>query len=47
LFDKPSRRKLGIDTSEGILLADAGLKDNETDVYYWKNGTYYSQPVDY
>jgi hypothetical protein len=46
-FDKPSRRKLGIEASEGILLADAGLKEYETDVYYWKNGTYYDQPVNY
>jgi hypothetical protein len=51
-FDETSRRKLGIDTSEGILLADAvpknnEAKDNETEVYFWKNGSYHSQPVDY
>jgi len=46
-FDEPSRRKFGVRASEGILLADAGAKEYETDVYFWANGSYQHQPVDY
>jgi hypothetical protein len=46
-FDEPSRRKFQVQTSEGILLADAAEKEYETDVYFWSNGSYQHQPVDY
>jgi hypothetical protein len=46
-LDEPSRRKFGVEASAGILLADAGLKEHEADVYFWMNGTYHVQPVDY
>jgi hypothetical protein len=46
-FDEPSRRKFQVQMSEGILLADAAEKEYETDVYFWSNGSYQHQPVDY
>lgn len=46
-FSESSRKKFGVATSEGILLADAGAKEYETDVYFWANGSYQHQPVDY
>jgi hypothetical protein len=46
-FDEPSRRKFQAQMSEGILLADAAEKEYETDVYFWSNGSYQHQPVDY
>jgi hypothetical protein len=46
-FDEPSRRKFQVQTSEGILFVDAAEKEYETDVYFWSNGSYQHQPVDY
>ena len=46
-FNEPSRKKFGVRATEGILLADAGAKEYETDVYFWSNGSYQHQPVDY
>jgi hypothetical protein len=46
-FDEPSRRKFQVQTSEGILLVDAAEKEYEADVYFWSNGSYQHQPVDY
>jgi hypothetical protein len=46
-FDEPSRQKFRVGASEGILLADAGTNEYETDVYFWTNGSYQHQPVDY
>jgi hypothetical protein len=46
-FDEPSRRKFQVQMSEGILLADAAEKEYEADVYFWSNGSYQHQPVDY
>ena len=46
-FDEPSRRKFQVQASEGILLVDAAEKEYETDVYYWSNGSYQHEPVDY
>ena len=46
-FDAPSRKMFGVEASEGILLADAGANEYEADVYFWSNGSYQHQPVDY
>jgi hypothetical protein len=46
-FDESSRRKFQMQTSEGILLADAAEKEYETEIYFWSNGNYQHQPVDY
>jgi hypothetical protein len=46
-FDEQSRRKFQAKTSEGILLVDSAEKEYEADVYFWTNGSYQHQPVDY
>jgi hypothetical protein len=46
-FDQSSKRKFGVAASDGILLADAGENEYETDVYFWANGRYQHQPIDY
>lgn len=45
-FNQSSRKKFGVTASDGILLADAGAEEYETDVYFWANGSYRHQPVD-
>jgi hypothetical protein len=46
-FDEQSRKKFQVSTIEGILLADAAEKEYETDVYFWSNGSFQHQPIDY
>jgi hypothetical protein len=46
-FDNESRKKFRPYTSEGILLVDAAEQEYEVDVYFWANGTYQHQPIDY
>jgi hypothetical protein len=46
-FDEESRKKFQAQTSDGILFADAAEKEYETDIYFWANGSYQHQPVDY
>jgi hypothetical protein len=46
-FDRQSIIKFRVDANELILFADAGVKNYETDVYFWGNGSFQHQPVDY
>ena len=46
-FDEQSRRKFKVQTDECVLLVDAAENEYETDVYFWANGAYQHQPVDY
>ena len=46
-FGEQSRKKFHVQANDGILLADAEEKQYETDVYFWANGSYQHQPVDY
>jgi hypothetical protein len=46
-LDEQSRKKFQARTSDGILFADAAEKEYETDIYFWANGSYQHQPVDY
>jgi hypothetical protein len=46
-FDNESREKFQAYTSDGILLVDAAEQEYEVDVYFWSNGTYQHQPIDY
>jgi hypothetical protein len=45
-FSDVSKRRLQVDANDGILLADAGKTEYETDVYFWSKGHYRHQPVD-
>jgi hypothetical protein len=46
-FNEQSKKKFHAFGSEGILLADVGQNEYETDVYFWADGKYQHQPVDY
>ena len=46
-FDQKSIAKFRVDADELVLFADAGVKEYETDVYFWGNGSFQHQPVDY
>ena len=46
-FDQKSIAKFRVDADELILFADAGEKNYETDVYFWGNGGFQHQPIDY
>jgi hypothetical protein len=46
-FGQASRRKFGAHTSDCILFLGSGKKGYEADVYFWSNGSYQHQPVDY
>jgi hypothetical protein len=46
-FDAQSRKRFQAQTIEGILLADSAEKEYEIDVYFWSNGSYKHEPLDY
>jgi len=46
-FDLASRRKFQVQANDGVLLADAGEKEYEVEVYFWTSDGYQHQPVDY
>jgi hypothetical protein len=46
-FNNESRKTFRAYTSEGILLVDAAEQEYEVNVYFWANGTYQHQPIDY
>ena len=46
-FNEASRTKFKVQTSECILFVDAAESEYETDVYFWTDGRYRQEPVDY
>lgn len=46
-FDERSLKHIHACGEEGILFADAGERQYETDVYFWANGSFGHEPVDY
>jgi hypothetical protein len=46
-FDEQARKKFHIHTSEGVLLVDSAEKEYEVDLYFWMDGAYQHQPLDY
>ena len=46
-FDEASRRKFQAHEPEGVLLIDAAEKEYEVDVYFWSEGRYRHEPLDY
>lgn len=46
-FDSKSRKAFRAYTSEGFLLVDAAEQEYEINVYFWANGTYQHQAIDY
>jgi hypothetical protein len=42
-----SRRKFQPQATEGILMVDSAEHEYEADVYFWPNGRYRHEPVDY
>jgi len=46
-FDEPSRKKFQAHAVDGILLVDSAENEYEVAVYFWANGRYQQQFVDY
>jgi hypothetical protein len=46
-FDEASKRRFHAHTADVILLFDSAEKEYEVDVYYWSEGRYRHDPVDY
>lgn len=46
-FDEESKKKFGVSTRDGILIAVASDKEYETSLYFWVKGGYQKEPVDY
>lgn len=46
-FDQASKKRFNAHTSDVILLFDSAEKEYEVDVYYWSEGRYKRDPVDY
>jgi len=46
-FSERWRKKLQVQSNVGILFACAGDKEYETDLYYWSNGKYQHEWIDY
>lgn len=46
-FDERSRKRFHAYSSEGLLIFDAGEKEYEVDIYFWSDGSYKHQSVDY
>jgi hypothetical protein len=42
-----SKRKFQVHATEGILMVDSAEQEYEADVYFWPNGRYQQEPVDY
>jgi hypothetical protein len=46
-FDAQSRKRFDAQTIEGILLVDSAEKEYGVDVYFWSNGSYKHESLDY
>ncbi len=46
-FDEASKKRFHAHTADVILLFDSAEKEYEVDVYYWSEGRYRHDPVDY
>jgi hypothetical protein len=46
-FDQVSKERFNAHTKDVILLFDSAEKEYEVDVYYWSEGHYRHDPVDY
>jgi hypothetical protein len=46
-FDQSSKKRFNAHTSDVILLFDSAEREYEVDVYYWSEGHYRHDPVDY
>lgn len=46
-FGEAARKKFQAKSIDGILLADAGENEYQTDVYFWTGSSYRHEPVDY
>lgn len=46
-FDATSRKKFQAHTVDGILLLDSAEKEYEVDVYFWSDGHFRHNPIDY
>lgn len=46
-FNEESKRKFHVQATEGILMVDSADNEYEADVYFWANGRYQHEPVDY
>jgi hypothetical protein len=46
-FDEPSRKKFQAHTSDGILLVDSAANEYGVEVYFWSDGHYRHEPIDY
>ena len=46
-FDEASKKRFRAHTADVILLFDSAEEEYEVDVYYWSEGRYRHDPVDY
>jgi hypothetical protein len=46
-FSVTSRKKFRAYTPEGVLLIDSAEKEYEVDVYFWSDGHFRHEPIDY
>ena len=46
-FNEKSKRKLQVQATDAILMVGSGEKEYEADIYFWSNGGYRQEPVDY
>jgi len=47
LFDHTSRRKLGITTTEGVVIVESGSSELCADVFFWTKDGYRHEPMEY
>jgi hypothetical protein len=46
-FNETSKRRFEVQATEGILMVDSAGQEYEADFYFWSNGRYRQEPVDY
>ena len=46
-FSEESKRKFQVQATEAILMVDSAEQEYEADIYFWSNGRYRQQAVDY
>jgi hypothetical protein len=46
-FSAESKKKFQVQATEAIMMVDSAEQEYEADIYFWSNGSYRHQPVDY
>jgi hypothetical protein len=46
-FDETSKKKFQVQATEAVLMVDSAENEYEAEIYFWSNGRFRQEPVDY